>query len=299
MIYELSFRGSGGAVVPGQLSAFEAPGHVTARSMELVNYEQVTFLIHGFNVKGEEGRASLSALAKSLPAAQEGAVVFVLWPGDSPVGPLSYPFTEGNQANDTAMELRRFIENHVALSTKLNFVAHSLGCRVVLESIRNLHRKVRGKRDVYPVNQVCLLAGAVDDYSLSMPEAYKAAVERAERIVVLSSVEDNVLKLIYPLGDLVQSFIFFWKETFGLALGYHGPKKYTSVADYFAEEDEIKVWPVPGNVTTVAIDEKYEVDHGDYLPSADAEPEQKRKQKAAASFVNIVIGGEESVRYTL
>lgn len=299
MIYELNFRGPGGAVVPGQLSAFDAKEHVASRDMELINYKQVTFLIHGFNVSGGGGRASLSMLAASLPAAQEGALVFILWPGDSPIGPLSYPFTEGNQANDTAKELLRTIERHVAPSTQLNFVAHSLGCRVTLEAIRNLHHKTRGKRTLYPVNQVCLMAGAVDDYCLSMPAAYKAAVERVGRIVVLSSVEDEVLKYIYPLGDLIQTFIFFWKETFGLALGYHGPKSFADVADYYLEEEKARVWPVPANVTAVAIDEQYNVNHGDYLPSMNAKQEQQTKQQAAIRFANAVIAGDRDVKYVI
>jgi len=299
MIYELSFRGPTGAVVTGQLSAFDAPGHTTARALKLGNYEQVTFLIHGFNVDGEAGRASLSAFAKSLPAARHGAVVFVLWPGDSPVGPLSYPFTEGNQADDTATELYRFIELEVAKSAKLNFVAHSLGCRVALQAIKVLNDRMPSNRNVYPIRQVCLMAGAVDDYCLAMPEAYKAAAERAERLVVLSSVEDKVLKLIYPLGDLIQSFLFFWKDTFGLALGYHGPRTYTSDNDPFVEDEDVATWPVPGNVTAVAIDRKHQVDHGDYLPSIDPDAGKKRKQQAAARFADRVIAGKQRLRYTL
>ena len=164
-------------------------------------------------------------MAQSL-ASKERAVVFVLWPGDSPIGPLSYPFTEGHQANDTAVQLARFIENHIGDVNPVNFVAHSLGCRVALETIDKLHKMADGDHDIYPINQVCLLAAAVDDYCLSMPKKYKTAAEKAQRVVVLSSVEDKVLKFIYPVGDLLQAFIFFWRESFGFALGYAGPKKH-------------------------------------------------------------------------
>jgi hypothetical protein len=299
MIYELSFRGPGGAVTPGQLSVFQKPGYVAIRSEELIAYDQVTFLVHGFNVKEEEGRQSLSKLATQLPAAHSGAVVFVLWPGDSPIGPLSYPFTEGNQALDTAVELTRTIKDHVSRTTPLNFVAHSLGCRVVLETIKHLHREAKGKRDIYPVKQVCLMAAAADDYVMSIPDTYKPSVERAGRVVVLSSVEDEVLKYIYPLGDLIQAFIFFWKETFGLALGYHGPKQYTFSSDFYPDDEDIEIIPVPANVTPVAIDKDINVNHGDYLPSAKADNKQKKKQKAATLFANAVIAGQGKLSYQI
>jgi len=298
MIYELSFRSNSGAVIPGQLRAIGSTDYIAPRDMALLNHDEITFLVHGFNVEEQPGRTSLASLASSLHAANGGTYVFVLWPGDSPIGPLSYPLTEGHQANDTAVELLRIIESHTAPTTKLNFIAHSLGCRVVLETLRNLSSATQGKHDHYPVNQVCLMAAAVDDYCLSMPDAYRAAVEKARRIVVLSSVEDEVLKYIYPLGDLIQSFIFFWKETFGLALGYHGPKNYASVQDTF-DEDEIQVWPIPGNVQSIAIDAKINVNHGDYLPSDDANSEQRKKQKSAEKIAREVISGEDKLQYII
>jgi len=298
MIYELSFRGKSGAVYPGRLTAYGSMNHVVSPGQELVNYEQVTFLVHGFNVEDEEGRVSLSTLANLLAVHIKGAIVFVLWPGDSPVGPLSYPFTEGLQAIDTAVQLKRRIQEHVAPSTKLNFIGHSLGCRVVLETIRNLYVDSRSAHGDYPVNQVCLMAGAVDDYCLSIPEVYKSSVEHAERIVVLSSTEDKVLKYIYPLGDLVQSFIYFWKESFGLALGYHGPKDYTEEWDPFDEDAEAKTSVIADNVRNISIEPGHKVNHGDYLPPDKQGAAMNDKQKKAARLASAVIGGVSDVKYT-
>ena len=296
MIYQLSFRGQAGAVKPGMLSVFKPAATQLARDQALVGHEQVTFLIHGFNVDEPSGIQSLSKLAEELSASVSGAIVFVLWPGDSPIGPLSYSFTEGEQAKDTALELARFIETHVTRSIPVNFVAHSLGCRVALETIKRLYHMARGRKGIYPVKQVCLLAAAVDDYCLSIPANYKPAAERAERVVVLSSVSDNVLRLIYPLGDLIQAFVFFWKESFGLALGYHGPKAHGDLSVSFEEEeDEIVIQEVATNVAAVAIDKSLDVDHGDYLPS----DKFNDKQKAAAAFTKGALTGADSLKYQI
>ena len=296
MIYQLSFRGPGGAVKPGALSVFKPAGVQLANDQALVGNEQVTFLIHGFNVDNQAGIQSLSKLAEELSGNIPGAIVFVLWPGDSPIGPLSYSFSEGEQANDTALELARFIESHVSRTIPVNFVAHSLGCRVALETTRRLHHMANGRKSVYPVKQVCLLAAAVDDDSLSIPSQYKPAAERAERVVVLSSVADDVLRLIYPLGDLIQAFVFFWKESFGLALGYHGPKAHGDLSTFYEEEeDEVAVQEVAANVTAVAIDKSFGVNHGDYLPSANISD----KQKAAAAFTKEALAGAERLKYQI
>lgn len=148
MIYQLSFRDplGGGAVHSGSLTAFPPSSLEEQKVNALYSYEQVTFLLHGFNVGEDEGRISLSEMANHLPSAYPGAIVFVLWPGDSHIGPLSYPFTEGHQADDTAYQLARIIEDHVAPGTPLNFIAHSLGCRVTMETVAHLYQmeKERG-----------------------------------------------------------------------------------------------------------------------------------------------------------
>ncbi len=298
MIYELSFRGPGGSVKPGILTPYKHNNTVAYGESALIGHEQVTFLIHGFNVDKQAGIGSLSSLSEKL-ASKGSTIVFVLWPGDSPIGPLSYPFTEGFQADDTAEQLARFIEIHISDATPVNFVAHSLGCRVTLETIQNLHKMAEGDRDTYPVNQVCLLAAAADDHSLSIPKKYKSAVERTQRVVVLSSVEDTVLKFLYPAGDLLQAFIFFWRESFGFALGYRGPKAIKSRRSVNNRATRRKkAHGVAANVSSIKIDKDDEVDHGDYLPPYDGTGGNK-KQKAAAKLVKAVLAGESELIYRI
>jgi pimeloyl-ACP methyl ester carboxylesterase len=177
--------------LPGPLGAVD----------DLVREASVTFLLHGFNVNRQEGRDSLYRLAGRLAPVIGGAIVIVLWPGDHWAGPISYPF-EGNDADASAAELVRFIERVVEPSTTLSFVSHSLGARVVMETLKRLG-------DGYAIRQVCLMAPAIDDSSLADPEVYASSAESAQRVAVLASRKDSVLQLAYPIGDLLSGVFLF------------------------------------------------------------------------------------------
>jgi hypothetical protein len=232
--------------------------------VDLAAEPHLTFLIHGYNTSRQKGRRQLLDFAALLPSQQEGALVAVLWPGDHWVGPLSYSF-EGRDADETARQLAGFIELHVAASTPLSFVGYSLGCRVALEA---------GKRllGAYEVRQVCLLAAAVDDFSLASPHDYRRTTVASDRVAVLHSRHDLVLKLAYPAGDLLQAFLFF-RDVTGFALGYGGPKPHSGRR-------------VPGNV----VDRRSRLGHGhfDYMPSAGGAND---KQRRAAELTDGVLSG--------
>ncbi len=277
MRYVLDFRGNavGGPVVPGKL--VQVSDQVTGPEADanLRAEPKVTFLLHGFNVNREEGRTGLLNLADRLPFAGNGAVVATLWPGDHWVGFASFPF-EGNDADDTAVELAQFITDVIDPETPISFVTHSLGARVAMETVEIL------LVEEFPVAQVCLMAAAIDDYSVSSEQDYRAAAEHSARVAVLSSREDEVLKYAYPARDLLESFVFFWRDSFGLALGYHGPKP----------SDETD-GAVPDNVMHEAIPNAKNSNHGDYIP----DPLPNANQRSAAGFANDVIAGDPMPRY--
>jgi pimeloyl-ACP methyl ester carboxylesterase len=265
--YILDFRGADvdGPVLPGRL--------VRGTNDQLRAESQVAFLLHGFNVSRGQGEQALDRLADELPSAQAGAVVLTLWPGDHWIGSLCYPF-EGSCADDTAAELARYVGDVIVPGTPLVFVAHSLGSRVAMETVARL---LAGE---YPVNQICLMAPAIDDFSLASPATYMPAARYSRRVAVLSSKRDKVLKYAYPLGDLLQSFIFFWRDEFGLALGFHGPKP---CGDN----------PVPSTVIHHAIPDSRNAGHGDCIPSPAPTPEQL----SATRFADDVIRGATDPQY--
>ena len=279
MTFVLSFRESdrdqGGPVLGGQLQRWTAHGARADQMLvaELAAESQVTFLLHGFNVSLTEGRQSLRRLAQLLEARVDGALVATLWPGDSRLGALSYSF-EGDDADDTAEALKRFVSDNLSSGTRLSFVAHSLGARVALGAMQGL------ADHGFEIDQVCLMGAAVDDDCLANEAEYRHTIRRAKRVGVLHSKADRVLRLAYPAGDLLQAFLFFWRDSPGLALGFHGPRGHER--------------NVPQNVMDVALGDR-EVRHGDYLPPACGQ--LNAKQSRAAGYVAGLVAGEAHPQY--
>lgn len=260
----------GGAVVPARLT-LGAPTLDQLRSCA-----DIAFLVHGFNVNRTNGTNELTAFGKKLDALGTGAAVAVLWPGDSIIGPLSYPF-ETNKADDSAVELATFIADELPQSPRISFIGHSLGCRVVMETVRQLW--IRG----IPVSQVCLMAAAIDNDSLGVPVEYQRAAQFAARTGVLFSPSDTVLKDAYPIGNLLSAFLHAASTT-DAALGYSGP---LSVAS-----EQILT---PASVQACGIPLGNAVNHGDYLPnSAGAFNESQQK---AARFANGMLVGVTPLVY--
>lgn len=281
MIYELSFRdesrNAGGPVLGGRLQRL-LPSPLTGIPAlnSLVAEERIVFLLHGYNVNLRDGRGSLSRFAGMLPHHQANGLVASLWPGDSWIGAASYPL-EGRVANDSAVNLARFISDVVPQSTPISFVTHSLGARVGLGAMNRLYGS-------HNVEQVCVLAAAVDDSSPADVDVYRPGVEGSRRVSVLSSKKDEVLLWAYPLGDLLQAFLFFWREQAGLALGWHGPRPARGM-------------PIPGNVEHEAIPKARSAGHGDYLPPPDPAVNANAEQKSTADYVDAVLSGASDPSY--
>ncbi len=280
MILFLDFRDAdaGGPVTHG--IAYDRDGTLSDHEAEdqLLVAEHVTIAVHGFNVTRPAGRQSLgdfcAALTRQMPA---GPIVAVLWPGDVNLGALSflsYPL-EGNDADDTAAALSHYLDRVLRPSTTLSFVSHSLGARVVFGAINKL------SRSKFSIREVCVMAPAVDDWSVSDPGTYRTAADWSNRISVLGSKRDNVLKWAYPVGDFVQSLLFFWRDAPGGALGRFGAKPYRDDA-------------VPKDVVSTIIADSVNVDHGDYLFSA---PTPDPRQERAARFADTVLSGDETPAY--
>ncbi|MEK7403114.1 MAG: alpha/beta fold hydrolase [Gemmatimonadota bacterium] len=272
MIYFLDFRGRnvGGPVLPGRLIGL--PGVASGTEDDLRRETRIIFLVHGFNVNRQNGQAALRQLAGMLTRSTESALVAVTWPGDSWAKAAGYPL-EGNDADDTARELVRFADRVVQDGAQLSFVSHSMGGRVVMETIKRLPP---GR---FAVSQACVMAAAVDDFSLAWGKAYLGAVQNSGRVTVLASQSDKVLRFAYPAGDFLQSFLFFWKDVAGKALGLRGPRAKNGVA-------------VPVNVHHEQIPDGAKVDHGDYI-SGNPGP----KHVAAGKFADAALAGEPKPVY--
>lgn len=270
MKYLLSLRSqnTGGPVVPGHLVGEAGLGRLEDLQLEA----GVTLLLHGFNVSLADGKAGLLRLAELLPSA--AGIVAVLWPGDHWLGPLSYSF-EGRDADDSAFELARFLDDRLRPDAAISLVGHSLGCRLGMETVKRLDAVGR------QVSRVCLMAPAIDDDSLSAPDEYQHETSRLSSVAAMSSVEDKVLKFAYPAGDLLQAFLF-WQESGDFALGYHGPRKHRCSGT-----------GIPNNLIDLRIPAARKVGHGDYVP--DSPPNER--QQAAGAFADAFLSGEREPQY--
>ena len=193
----------------------------------------------------------------------------VLWPGDSHLGPLGYPFEE-RDADATAARLTRFVADQLRPVMPVDIVAHSLGCRVALAMAQALTQ--RG----VPIGRVVLMAAAVDDDALSREQAYRAGAFAAERVAYLASRRDLVLGLAFPVGDYLASFL--GRGYTRTALGRGGPSPPTE----------------PPRVEGRHVGE-HGIAHGDYFPSTGGQTTDKHR--AAARYAGAILRGHRNVDY--
>lgn len=252
--YILSFRNQevGGAVTSGHLYRVESDVDIDwdahlAEFTAATSGRRLLVLVHGYNNSLSFGRERLIRFSKMLAAGGcHDIVLAVLWPGDGWAKALTYPF-EGRDADDSADALFKWLSINAAYSTRLAFVGHSLGCRVVMNTAQQIARRGR-----LTLDRICLMAPAIDNDSLGRlgVTCYQEATLAADRIAVLASEEDLVLHFAYPLGDLLQTVLY--GERWGSALGRSGPVE---------NEPRIvsRIEPVPRARPA------RDIDHGDYL----------------------------------
>lgn len=180
--------------------------------------KRLLILVHGYNNSRNFGRTRLVRFSNMLTTGGSNYIMLgVLWPGDGWAKALTYPF-EGRDADDAADALTKWLSTNVASNARIAFVGHSLGCRVVMNTAQQLVRLGSPKLD-----RICLMAPAIDNDSLGRlgVTCYQEATLAADRIAVLASEQDQVLRFAYPLGDLSQTILF--GERWGCALGRTGP----------------------------------------------------------------------------
>jgi hypothetical protein len=221
--------------------------------------------IHGFNVSRPNGVRTLGALEPALRLEPHQAYFGVLWPGDFWLPAVNYPWG-ASEAVHCGRRLAAFLNGPFAQAASLSFISHSLGGRVLLETVKNLDR---------PAREVCIAAGAVDDDCLQVQ--YAAVKAKAGRISVLSSTKDKVLRLAYPAGDFLSDLFYDNDSPWAAALGLKGPRP--------AAQPPVAHQPIPPAAG---------YDHGDYLPPSDppAVPPANPKWRTAADFMRRAVDGE-------
>jgi hypothetical protein len=193
---------------------------------------------HGFNVNRANGIACLSNWEGLLQLPAPSVFVGLLWPGDSIwAHGLDYP-EEPRIANEAGQLIAPFLDENFGAAASISFASHSLGARVVLETVSQMAR---------PVRRTILMAGAIDDNCLNTE--FKTVVAKVGGISALASKKDEVLSTLFPLGNLVAGIIAEGHPWWHAALGHGGPSR-----------------PWTGNFQApFEIPDDWEFGHGDYL----------------------------------
>jgi hypothetical protein len=180
-----------------------------------VRGQHVLIGVHGYDVNRADGIAHLSNWEGLLRLDPLPSIfVGVLWPGDSLwAHGLDYP-EEPRIANEAGELIAPFLDVNLGTAASISFVSHSLGARLVLQTVSKMG---------LPVRRVALMAGAIDDNCLNTE--FSAAVGSVGRISVLASKKDEVLSLLFPLGNLIGGIIAEGHPWWRGALGHCGPSK--------------------------------------------------------------------------
>jgi hypothetical protein len=182
--------------------------------LQAVKGREILLGVHGFNVDRTSGISNLSHWSEWLQLGSNGLFVGILWPGDARWVPVvDYPI-EGNEAIRSGKLLAQYLSAHFTTANSISFVSHSLGARVVLETVRNLPSSL-------PPKTVTLMAGAIDDTCLSVE--YQDAAATIGKICVLASQCDDVLEFAFPVGNPISGVLTRGSPYWHGALGRYGP----------------------------------------------------------------------------
>jgi hypothetical protein len=177
---------------------------------------------------------------------------------------VDYPL-EGNVAITCGQFMASFCNSACAGAQSLSFLSHSLGARVVLEAMMHLDRA--------DVRSVCLTAAAINRDALV--GEYRFVPSIADRISLLASHSDDVLKLAFTVGDPFADLLHDDHSPFQPALGSDGPP-------LPAISPITQPWQIP---------DRYGYGHGDYLPGLP--PPAVAKWQKAADFMRRSFFGQQ------
>jgi hypothetical protein len=257
---------------------------------QLLRNKHVCFLVHGFNVDRDGGYTGLGALAQEmtgdgllptlvapgvaadLKTAGVDVIVPVLWAGDWYL-PFNYSFLLGD-IRTTADHFADFFWSSATQIRRASFVTHSMGARVVMETVQRVVANA-GSKAIPSFDTALFTAGAIPDDCLDLPD-FAAAVGAFRQIGVISSESDTVLSGDFPLGNAVEQAL--WSNDHGSdrALGYDGP----SLKPGSPARAKTTWYPVPR--TTFQR-------HNEYLPSP-LDPDVRKGYKNGWDAKRVVIG---------
>jgi len=229
---------------------------------------EFVLLVHGYNDHRSYAQCAYNQFLQQCDAISDGAfgsrykVVTLQWPGDqlnALKGDVDYPASL-DHALASATILADFLAKLAATraaqhgTLRVHWVAHSLGNRLVLETIAALRKAQVGIQ--FPT--LAMLAAAVRTNMLDNDTYLRSAALAPDSTAVLHSTGDDVLKWAFPPGQTISGDGFFPE-----ALGRHGnPTTLTSNSPAFNWFGHSDYWFSPYSVAyllstlDIAVDRK-------------------------------------------
>ncbi|WP_449067041.1 alpha/beta hydrolase [Prosthecobacter sp.] len=169
--------------------------------------------VHGYNNTHDQAQVSYARFRGWLEKLKAPARVLELhWPGDliyTFPGLFAYP-AQINRAIDCAYLFARWIEAQPSQAS-FTLVGHSLGCRLILETLKTLNSADRRR-----ITGVCLMAAAVPATMIKSKTLGPLHTNAGTQWRILHSHGDLlVLGATFHLGQIFESF-------FSPAVGYSG-----------------------------------------------------------------------------
>ncbi len=179
-----------------------------------LNKSSLVLLVHGYNNKLQAASDSYT-LFKGLQqnsGSLNANILGIYWPGANWAGPLYYM-----QAVEQAQLVAPLLAADLVQAAKqrgylyVDFVAHSLGCRLVLEVVKNLLaiKSREGSLSGLSVGKIVFMAGAVPVKYLEDINNLQQALKYFAGTMSLYSEADIVLKFAFPAGQTAAGEGFF------------------------------------------------------------------------------------------
>jgi pimeloyl-ACP methyl ester carboxylesterase len=179
----------------------------------------LVLLVHGYANPQPTASSSFDHCIANLEAAASQSNSNLLspifkfyWPGDTKlpvISQLSYPWEIG-PAKDSAQRLSAFLQGLAGpggTPVEIHFVSHSLGGRVVLETLKHFLAAAMNSPVVF--RSMSLMAGAVPVRMAGNRKQLQQAALIPSRRQVLFSSSDLVLMIAFRLGETVAGEGFF------------------------------------------------------------------------------------------
>jgi pimeloyl-ACP methyl ester carboxylesterase len=179
--------------------------------------QPICLFVHGYNVEEPRALRSIRDLLRTmadqrcLPSVLSSGLWVVFWRGYketaghelSALSPLTYS-RHVRPAMDSGRALARYLLDLARVqppqTPQIHVIGHSLGCRVVLEMLKECERSGLLRREHFPT--VTLLAAAVPTYMLESPALLQRGALLPAKTSVLYSRRDYILsRVIFGSGQ--------------------------------------------------------------------------------------------------